>query len=62
MSDGTVKNGIISKKESPEEPHKPIIRKFDKRKVQSSFIDNIWGTDPGDMQLISKFHKGFISL
>ena len=30
-----------------------------KRKVQSPFIDNIWGKDLADMQLISKFNKGF---
>ena len=41
-----------------EELHKPIIRKFEKGKVQSSFIDNIWGTDLPDMQLICKFNKG----
>ena len=28
-----------------EELHKPIIRKFEKRKVYSKFKDNIWGTD-----------------
>ena len=28
-----------------------------KRKVHSSFIDNIWGADLEDMQLISKFDK-----
>ena len=39
------------------ELHKLIIRKFKKRKVQSSFIDNIWGPDLADMQLISKFNK-----
>ena len=27
------------------ELHKPIIRKFIKRKVYSSFRDNIWGVD-----------------
>ena len=27
------------------------------KKVHSSFIDNIWGTDFADMQLISKFNK-----
>ena len=37
---------------------KPIIRKFEKRKVYSSFKDNIWGADLADMQLISKFNKG----
>ena len=38
--------------------HKPIIRKFRKRKVYSSFKDNIWGVDLADMQLISKYNKG----
>ena len=40
------------------ELHKPIIRKFKKRKVYSSFKDNIWGVDLADMQLISKYNKG----
>ena len=42
-----------------EELHKSIIRKFEKRKVYSPFKDNIWGADLADMQLISKFSKGF---
>ena len=42
-----------------EELHKPIIRKLKKRKVCSAFKDNIWGADLADMQLISKFNKGF---
>ena len=41
------------------EHHEPIIRKFKKRKVYSGFKDNIWGADLADMQLISKFTKGF---
>ena len=53
-----IKNGNISNKELAEELHKPIIRKFKKRKVHSPFVDNIWGTDLADMQLISKFNKG----
>ena len=40
------------------ELHKTIIRKFNKRKVYSSFKDNIWGADLADMQLLSKFNKG----
>ena len=36
-----------------------LLRKCDERKVQSPFIDNIWGADPADIQLISKFSKGF---
>ena len=42
-----------------EELHKPIIKKIKKRKVYSGFKDNIWGADLADMQLISKFNKGF---
>ena len=38
---------------------KSIIRKFRKIKVYSSFRDNIWGADLADMQLLSKFNKGF---
>ena len=38
-----------------EELHKPIIRTFEKRKVCSSFKNNIWGIDLGDMQLIKDF-------
>ena len=41
------------------ELHKPIIRKFKKGKVYSAFRDNIWSADLADMQLISKFNKGF---
>ena len=39
--------------------NKPIFRKFKKRKLYSSFRDNIWGVDLADMQLLSKFNKGF---
>ena len=46
-------------KESADELHNSIIRKFKKRKVHSTFIDNIWGVDLADVQLISKFNKGF---
>ena len=37
--------------------HKPIIRKFNNRKVYSSFKYNIWGVDLADMQLLSQFNK-----
>ena len=39
------------------ELHKPIIRNF--KKLYSGFKDNIWGVDLTDMQLMSKFNKGF---
>ena len=35
-----------------------IIRKFERRKVYSSFRDNIWGVDLADMQSLSKYNKG----
>ena len=41
-----------------EELHKPIIRKFEKRRVYSTFKDNIWGVDLAAMQLLSKYNKG----
>ena len=40
------------------ELHKPIIKKFKKRKVYSSFRDNIWGVDLADLQSLSKYNKG----
>ena len=59
ISGSSIKNENISNKELAEELHKPIIRKFDKRKVHSPFIDKIWGEDLADMELISEFNKGF---
>ena len=41
-----------------EELDKPIIKKFEKRKVHSTFKDNIWGADLADMQLLSRCNKG----
>ena len=49
-----------STRELAEGLQKPTkIIKFNKRKVQSPFIDNIWGADLADIQLICKFNKGF---
>ena len=42
-----------------EELHKPIIRKLKKKTVYSKFKNNIWDADLADMQLTSKFNKGF---
>ena len=41
-----------------DELHKPIIRKFNKRKVYSQFKDKIWGVDLADMQSLSRKNKG----
>ena len=45
ISGSGIKNENVSNKELAEELPKSIIRKFKKRKVHSSFIDNIWGAD-----------------
>ena len=58
-SKGTgIKNEFKENQQLANELHKPIIRKFKKRKVYSSFKDNTWGVDLADMQLISKYNKG----
>ena len=46
-------------KQIAKESHKPIIKKFKKRKVYSGFKNNVWRADLANMQLISKFNKGF---
>ena len=58
-SSGAVKSGIMPNQELAGELHKPIIWKFEKRKVCSSFIDSTWGADLTNMQLRSKFNKVF---
>ena len=50
---------IMPNQQLAEELHKPVITKFEKRKLHSSFIDNIWGVDVADTKLISNFNKGF---
>ena len=41
-----------------DELHKPIIKKFNKKKVYSQFKDNIWGVDLADKQSLSRKNKG----
>ena len=41
-----------------DELHKPIINKFNEKKVYSQFKDNIWGVDLADMQSLSRKNKG----
>ena len=53
-----IKNEIKENEQLANELHKPIIRRFRKRKLYSSFRDNIWGVDLADMQLLNKYNKG----
>ena len=41
-----------------DERRKPVIKKFNKRKVYSQFKDNVWGVDLVDMQSLSRKNKG----
>ena len=60
---GSINNNEIKQNlQLAKELQKPIIRKFKKITVYSGFRDNTWGADLADMQLISKFNKGFIFL
>ena len=56
---GSGVKSIPQNEQLAEELHKPIIKKFKKRKLYSAFKDNTWGANLVDMQLISKFNKGF---
>ena len=50
-------NGMVNKPnfQLANERHKPIIRKLKKRKVDSSFKDNIWGVVLADIQSLSNY-------
>ena len=48
----------VSNVKLADELHRPVIKKFSKRKVYSSFKDNIWGVDLADTQLLSRKNKG----
>ena len=52
-------NAHANNEKLAESLHKPIIKNFKKRAVYSGFKNNIWGADLADMQVISKFNKGF---
>ena len=41
-----------------DELRKPVIKKFNKRKIYSQFKDNMWGVDLADMQSLSRKNKG----
>ena len=53
-----VKFGMGVKKKLALELHKPIKRKFKKRRVLVNGIDRTWAADLVDMQAFSKFNQG----
>ena len=54
----SMESGIVSSSILADELHKPILKKFEKRKVYSQFKDNMWGVDLADMQSLSRKNKG----
>ena len=58
---GVANNEIKQNIQLAEELYKATIRNF-KKTSYPGFKDNIWGADLADIQLISKFNKGFIFL
>ena len=50
--------GVKKKKDLAEELHKPIRRKFKRRRILVNGIDKIWAADLVDMQAFSKFNRG----
>ena len=56
---GAIQIEIMSNQQLAEELYKLIIRNFEKHKLCSSFKDNICGVYLADIQLISKFNRGF---
>ena len=51
-------SGIANSSILADEVDKPIINKFNKRKVYSHLKDNIWGVDLVDIQSLSRKNKG----
>ena len=51
MGSGIMKNSSLI---LADELHKPVIKKFNKRKEYSQFKDNIWGVDLADTQSLCK--------
>ena len=59
-AESTVEPSALARNSSilANERHKPIIRKFNKRKAYLQFKENMWGVDLGDMQSLSRKNKG----
>ena len=48
---------VVSVNELAEELHKPVIKKFKRRKVYARFKDNIWAADLAEMESLSSKNK-----
>ena len=52
-----IKNEIKENQQLANERHRPIIKKFKRRKAYVSSLDGTWGCDLTDMQLLSKYNN-----
>ena len=53
----TSKVGVSVNEQIAEELHKPVIKKFKRRKVYARFKDNIWAVDLAEMESLSSKNK-----
>ena len=51
--------GTKRKEHLADELHKPVKRKFKRRRVIANGVDDVWSTDLVDMQWSSRENKGF---
>ena len=50
-------SGVSVNEQLAEELHKPVIKKFKRRKIYEKFKDNIWAADLAEMRLLSSKNK-----
>ena len=53
----TRKDGIYLNEQVAEDLHKPVTKKFKRRKVYARFKNNIWAEDLAEMQSLSSKNK-----
>ena len=55
--DKKTESGVSVSEQLAEELHKPVIKKFKRRKVYARFKDNIWAADLAEMESLSSKNK-----
>ena len=55
--DKKTRSGVSVIEQLAEELHKPVIKKFKRRKVYARFKDNIWAADLAEMESLSSKNK-----
>ena len=53
----TSRAGVSVNEQLAEELHKPVTKKFKRRKVYARFKDNIWAADLAEMESLSSKNK-----